>query len=116
MSGKLRPAVAEAIQLPGGQIFSAPSVRGGSAPALHSVVEDILRAIPAGERGNGHGRCGLPQCISQALDAGLNPTGSQGAAVTVRGSVTADGHGKPVGPCDSCVALEDAFEIDGNFS
>ncbi|MFE1925965.1 RHS repeat-associated core domain-containing protein [Streptomyces asoensis] len=109
---KTRPAVAEAIQLPGGQVFSAQSKRGGSAPALHPIVEDILKAIPEGDQGSGHGRCGLPQCITQALNAGLNPTRSQAAAVKVRGSVTAAAHGAPVGPCDSCVALEDAFEID----
>ena len=95
-----------------GQVFSAASVRGGDSPALHPLVEDILKAIPADERGSGHGRCGLAQCITQALNAGHDPTGAQAAAVKVRGSVSAEARGQPVGPCDSCVALEDAFEID----
>ncbi|MFI9419092.1 RHS repeat-associated core domain-containing protein [Streptomyces werraensis] len=112
ITGKTRPAVAEAIQLTDGQVFSAASVRGGNSPALHPLVEDILKAIPADERGSGHGRCGLAQCITQALNAGHDPTGAQAAAVKVRGSVSAEAHGQPVGPCDSCVALEDAFEID----
>ncbi|MER5603509.1 YwqJ-related putative deaminase [Streptomyces sp. NPDC002265] len=108
---RARPAVAEALQLADGQIYSASSVKG-VAPTLHPLVEEILDAVPVADRGRAHGKCGLPQCISEALTAGHNPTGSQAAAVTVRSSTTHAGHGQPVGPCDSCVALEDAFEID----
>ncbi|MEU6463113.1 ricin-type beta-trefoil lectin domain protein [Streptomyces sp. NPDC046976] len=108
--GKARPAVAEALQLPGGQIYSSPSIRG-VAPELHSDVQAILDDIPEGERGVGHGRCGLAVCVSDALSDGFNPTGSRAAAVIVRSSTDNPMHGMPVGPCDSCVALEDAFDI-----
>ncbi|MGM9469409.1 YwqJ-related putative deaminase [Streptomyces murinus] len=109
-SGKARPAVAEALQLPGGQIYSSPSIRG-VAPELHSDVQAILDDIPEGERGVGHGRCGLAVCVSDALSDGFNPTGSRAAAVIVRSSTDNPMHGMPVGPCDSCAALEDAFDI-----
>ncbi|MFF4121421.1 ricin-type beta-trefoil lectin domain protein [Streptomyces sp. NPDC001714] len=108
--GKARPAVAEALQLPGGQIYSSPSIRG-VAPELHPDVQAILDDIPEGERGVGHGRCGLAVCVSDALGDGFNPTGSRAAAVIVRSSTDNPMHGMPVGPCDSCVALEDAFDI-----
>ncbi|MFI8072998.1 ricin-type beta-trefoil lectin domain protein [Streptomyces sp. NPDC086033] len=108
--GKARPAVAEALQLPGGQIYSSPSIRG-VAPKLHPDVQAILDDIPEGERGVGHGRCGLAVCVSDALSDGFNPTGSRAAAIIVRSSNDNPMHGMPVGPCDSCVALEDAFDV-----
>ncbi|MFK8905872.1 YwqJ-related putative deaminase [Streptomyces sp. YS-3] len=108
--GRARPAVAEAIRLPNGKIYSSPSVRG-AAPDLHPDVQEILEAIPVLERGQGHGRCGLAVCVSQALNDGFDPTGARAAAVTVRNSVEHAKHGMVVGPCDSCVALEDAFEM-----
>ncbi|GAA1170769.1 hypothetical protein GCM10009654_29950 [Streptomyces hebeiensis] len=107
---KARPAVAEALQLPNGKIYSSSSVRG-TPPALHPIVQDILDAIPVTDRGVGHGSCGLAVCISQALVEGQNPTGSSAAAVIVRGAKDNPMHGLPVGPCDSCVALEDAFDL-----
>ncbi|MFC1430617.1 RHS repeat-associated core domain-containing protein [Streptacidiphilus sp. N1-3] len=110
VSSKLRPAVAEALRLPSGKVYSAGSVRG-QAPVLHPVVQDILDAIPTTEQGDAHGRCGLAICVSNALTDGYDPTGSSAAAATVRGDKTADKHGLLVGPCDSCVALEDAFDI-----
>ncbi|MFF3556312.1 RHS repeat-associated core domain-containing protein [Streptomyces tsukubensis] len=108
---KARPAVAEALELPSGQVYSSPSVRG-TPPTLHPIVQDILDAIPVAERGVGHGSCGLAVCVSRALTDGHNPTGSSAAAVIVRGSRDNPMHGHPVGPCDSCVALEDAFDIN----
>ncbi|MEU5146265.1 YwqJ-related putative deaminase [Streptomyces yangpuensis] len=108
---KARPAVAEALELPSGQVYSSPSVRG-TPPTLHPIVQDILDAIPVAERGVGHGSCGLAVCVSRALTDGHNPTGSSAAAVIVRGSRDNAMHGHPVGPCDSCVALEDAFDLD----
>ncbi|EST28814.1 RHS repeat-associated core domain-containing protein [Streptomyces niveus] len=108
---KARPAVAEALQLPSGQIYSSPSIRG-TPPVLHPIVQDILDAIPTSERGVGHGSCGLAVCVSRALTEGHNPTGSSAAAVIIRGSTDNSMHGFPVGPCNSCVALEDAFDLD----
>ncbi|WP_372405122.1 polymorphic toxin-type HINT domain-containing protein [Streptomyces luteireticuli] len=107
---KMRPAVAEALQLPNGKIYSSPSVRG-EPPALHPIVQEILDDIPVLDRGVGHGSCGLAVCVSQALSDGHNPTGGSAAAVIVRGSKDHPKHGLPVGPCDSCVALEDAFSL-----
>ncbi|MFJ4023051.1 polymorphic toxin-type HINT domain-containing protein, partial [Streptomyces hydrogenans] len=105
-----RPAVAEALELPNGKTYANLSVRGGD-PELHPFVREILDAIPVTERGRGHGRCGLAVCVSQALTDGHNPTGGKAGAVTIRGSTTHEKHGMPVGPCDSCVALEDAFDL-----
>ncbi|MFF0163249.1 YwqJ-related putative deaminase [Streptomyces sp. NPDC005263] len=103
--GKARPAVTEALQLPGGKIYSSPSIRG-AAPELHPNVRAILDDIPEAERGVGHGRCGLAVCVSDALSDGFNPTGSRAGAVIVRSSTANPMRGVPVGPCDSCVALE----------
>jgi hypothetical protein len=110
LSNKSRPAVAEALQLPSGKIYSSGSVRG-VPPVLHPDVQAILNDIPEDERGAGHGSCGLAVCVSDALNNGFNPTGSSAAAVLVRGSTENPMHGTSVGPCDSCVALEDAFDL-----
>ncbi|MER7501442.1 DNRLRE domain-containing protein [Nonomuraea pusilla] len=107
----VRPAVAEALELPGGQIFTATSSRG-AAPTLHPDVQSVLDAIPDHARGLGHGQCGLPQCLSQALNAGMNPAGSSAAAVLVRSSPDHPKHGTPIGPCDSCGVLVDHYDIN----
>ena len=109
--GKARPAVAEALEQPGGVTYSSPSIRG-AAPTLHPDVQAILDEIPEDERGVGHGRCGLAVCISDALTDGFNPTGWNAGAVIVRSETDNPMHGVPVGPCDSCVALEDAFDLN----
>ncbi|MGP4100448.1 golvesin C-terminal-like domain-containing protein [Nonomuraea sp. KM90] len=110
---RARPVVAEAIELPGGQIFSSPSIRGG-APQLHPDVQQILDAIPdvPGARGAGHGNCGLAVCLTEALNAGLNPTGSSAAAVLIRGDINHSSHGVPVGPCNSCEHLVEHYNLN----
>ncbi|AZQ34925.1 hypothetical protein EJ357_16705 [Streptomyces cyaneochromogenes] len=109
--GRLRPAVSEGIMLRDGEIYTASS-RRGDTPQLHPDVQGILDAIPVEERGRGHGQCGLPRGISEALSDGRDPNGAMGAAVTVRSSVDHPKHGMPVGPCDSCKALVRHYGID----
>lgn len=107
----MRPAVAEAIQIQGQRPIAHPSLRGGTPPALNGRVQSVLDRIPAGDCGPGHGRCGLPQYLSDALNSGLDPTGAQAAAVTVRGNPASSGHGVGVPACDSCRKLSDEFGL-----
>ncbi|MFD5508543.1 RHS repeat-associated core domain-containing protein [Streptomyces sp. NPDC127051] len=111
-SSRSRPKVAESLELSNGRVYSATS--SGEQRPLHPFVQEVLDAVPTSDRagGNIHGKCGLPFCISQALDARQNPIGGRVAAVKIRNSLTHKDHGGRVGPCDSCVALEDAFELD----
>jgi RHS repeat-associated protein len=109
--GRLRPAVSEGIMLRDGKIYTESS-RRGDAPGLHPEVQGVLDAIPVEERGRGHGQCGLPIAISEALDRGRDPHGAMGAAVTVRSSVDHPKHGMQIGPCDSCRALVRHYGID----
>ncbi|NUT27046.1 MAG: hypothetical protein HOV84_14175, partial [Streptomyces sp.] len=108
--GRMRPAVSEGIMLRDGQIYTASSHRG-DAPELHPDVQGVLDGIPVEERGRGHGQCGLPVAISEALKRG-DPSGAMGAAVTVRSTVDHPKHGMPVGPCDSCKVLVRHYGID----
>src|SRR5690242_1826087 len=78
-------AVAEALQLPTGEMYASASVRG-EAPELHPAVAAILDRIPTELRGVGHWKCGLAVCVTNALNDGLDPTGSRAAAVIVRGT------------------------------
>ncbi|WP_406387748.1 RHS repeat-associated core domain-containing protein [Streptomyces sp. NBC_00211] len=111
-SSRSRPKVAESLELSNGRVYSATS--SGEQRPLHPLVQEVLDAVPTADRAAGsvHGKCGLPVCISQALDAGQNPTGGRVAAVKIRNNLTHKDQGGRVGPCDSCVALEDAFELD----
>ncbi|MEU8264550.1 polymorphic toxin-type HINT domain-containing protein [Micromonospora sp. NPDC048999] len=101
---KVRPTVAEAIKLKNGVVIAKASMKGG-APTLHRRVQRILNLIPKRFRGKGHGQCGLPQCISEALNRGMNPRGARAAAVIVRKKSTNAKHGKSIGPCRSCRML-----------
>ncbi|WP_394297056.1 YwqJ-related putative deaminase [Nocardiopsis valliformis] len=109
--GRLRPAVAEAIDLgDGGAPIAYASVRGGQ-PTLHSKVGEILSRVPASQRGRGHGRCGLALCLTEALSTGRDPYGATAAAVTVRSRVTHESHGVGVGACSSCSSLVEHFNL-----
>jgi RHS repeat-associated protein len=110
LSSRQRPAVVEALELPNGAIRTAPSIRGPT-PSLHPDVQAILDAVPEEERAVGHGQCGLPVLISSALADGFNPAGSRAAAVLVRNSIDNPVHGTPIGPCESCQALQQAFDL-----
>ncbi|GAA2284162.1 hypothetical protein GCM10010430_81370 [Kitasatospora cystarginea] len=75
----------------------------------------ILDGIPEAERGNGYGSCGLPQVLSSALKADIDPidpTGSQAAAMIVRSKTDHPKHGFPIGPCDSCKVLTKHYGLD----
>ncbi|MEW2417401.1 YwqJ-related putative deaminase [Streptomyces sp. NPDC046866] len=111
-SSRTRPKVAEALELANGRMYSATS--SGEQRPLHPFVQEVLNAVPPLERAGGaiHGKCGLPVCLSQALNEGQNPFGARVAAVKIRNNMTHKDHGGRVGPCDSCVALEDAFDLD----
>ncbi|WP_406730103.1 RHS repeat-associated core domain-containing protein [Streptomyces sp. NBC_01794] len=112
MSSRLRPGVSEAIELPNsGRVIASTSIKG-PAPALHPRIQDILDSIPKSQRGSGHGKCGLPVCLSQALNSGADPTGSKVAAFVIRASVKHKKHGYPVGPCRSCQSLVKRFKLD----
>ncbi|MFI6003982.1 RHS repeat-associated core domain-containing protein [Streptomyces sp. NPDC051366] len=109
-SSRTRPKVAEALEVSNGGVYTATS--SGTPRPLHPLVQDVLDAVPEAERSGVHGLCGLPVCLTRALDAGENPIGARVAAVKIRNNLTHKDHGGRVGPCDSCVALEDAFGLD----
>lgn len=107
----VRPAVAEAIQTQGGRVIANTSVRGGT-PRLHPAVQAVLNTVLPATRAAGHGKCGLPICLSQALWAGESPMGADAAAVTIRSSVDHAKHGTPIGPCASCKSLVEHFNLN----
>jgi hypothetical protein len=100
--------MAEAIQLQDGNVITATSMKGGSPP-LHPQVQTILDSIPQSQRSNGHGQCGYVQCVSTALNAGLDVRGASAAAYTVASRVDHPGHGKPAGPCPSCEVVSNVY-------
>ncbi|MEU6713640.1 RHS repeat-associated core domain-containing protein [Nonomuraea sp. NPDC046802] len=111
LSSKRRGAVAEAIVLPNEKSYSALSVHG-EPPQLHPRVQAVLDKVPSASRGNGHGKCGLPICLSKALEEGEDPTGAAAAGVLVRSKIEHPLHGTPVPPCASCEYLVKDFELD----
>ncbi|MFD7631534.1 YwqJ-related putative deaminase [Streptomyces sp. NPDC059851] len=111
LSGSQRPQVIEALQVPGNAPIVAHSDGGAGTRRVHPAIQGILDSIPTAQRGNNHGGCGLVQCLTEALDAGLDPTGAT-AAATVGRTRTNKNFKKLIGPCDSCRVLVEHFEID----
>ncbi|SDL51936.1 intein C-terminal splicing region/RHS repeat-associated core domain-containing protein [Glycomyces sambucus] len=105
-----RPAVAEGLQVPGGSVYSSTSIRG-SLVRVHPAVQAVLNTVPPGSRGAGHGQCGLVVCLSQALFNGESPVGGSAAAVLIRSSTDNPKHGHGIGPCGSCEALVEHFDL-----
>jgi len=112
MSNSTRPGTAEVLQTRSGGIYSSYSFKGGVEPELDSSVDETLRSIPQEEMGNGHGRCGLPVCISEALAAGDDPSGGRVAAVSIMNNPESPLHGNPVPACASCESLVDEYDLD----
>jgi RHS repeat-associated protein len=104
-----RPGAAGALQV-GGKTFTAQSVRGGPAPQLHPDVQKVLDAIPRGAQGAAHGKCVEPQCLSQALNAGVDPRGGFSAVTRVR-SPNNPKQGTSIEPCKSCGVLLKFFGV-----
>ncbi|WP_170166737.1 RHS repeat-associated core domain-containing protein [Lentzea atacamensis] len=112
LSGSQRPNAIEALQVPGHAPIVAHSDGGVGNRRVHPVVQEILDRIPPGQQqGKNHGGCGLVQCLTEALDAGLDPTGATAAAVIGRARGNAN-FKRMIGPCASCQALVDHFNID----
>ncbi|MFD9704137.1 RHS repeat-associated core domain-containing protein [Lentzea sp. NPDC059081] len=112
-TSKTRGSTAEAIRLPGGQVYAYPSVRGGTLPI---VVPSNITGIVAGARqsgisSKGNGSCGLIICLSMAVLDGHDPTGSDAAAVMLRNKDNPN-YMKPIGPCALCRPVVNHFRID----
>jgi hypothetical protein len=82
---------------------------GGASRTLHPDVNAALDAVPPGQRAPWHGACAEPGCISQALNAGVNPAGGTSRAVNIGSS--GNGHGTPKMTCSSCRVVLDFFGI-----
>lgn len=111
LGGSQRPQVMEALQVPGHAPIVAHSDGGAGIRRVHPAIQGILDSIPTAARGNNHGGCGLVQCLTEALDAGLDPTGAT-AAATLGRTRTNKNFKKLIGPCESCQVLVEHFDID----
>lgn len=111
LGGSQRPQVMEALQVRGHAPIVAHSDGGAGIRRVHPAIQGILDSIPTAARGNNHGGCGLVQCLTEALDAGLDPTGATAAATLGRTRTNAN-FKKLIGPCDSCKVLVAHFDID----
>ncbi len=98
----------------GGDAFSdvSTSVPGRQVPedALNPAVGEALDAVPPSNRSDFHGKCAEPSCISQAMDAGVNPAGGTIEAVRIRKPGNPN-HGTLIGPCESCRRILEFFGI-----
>ncbi|GAA3061162.1 Hint domain-containing protein [Actinokineospora globicatena] len=110
ISNKKKPGVAEALRLPSGLIITGLSNKG-PLPVLHPDLGPKLEEIEkTGKIGNGHGKCGLLKCISQAWDQGLDIRGSSAAAWTITRPGYDPGN-QPIKACDTCEHLVAEYEI-----
>lgn len=112
-TSKTRGSTAEAIRLPGGQVYAYPSVRGGSLPIIvpTNITGILATARSNGITSNGDGNCGLIVCLSMAIHDGHDPTGGDAAAVMLRNKSNKN-YLKPIGPCALCRPVVDHYKMD----
>ncbi|MFI2485883.1 RHS repeat-associated core domain-containing protein [Promicromonospora kroppenstedtii] len=108
-SRKARPGVSESLVTPAGNLYRHNSVKGSTVPPIHPRVQGMLDTVT--NRGEGHGRCGMVFCLSEALYEGDDPTNGVAAAILVR-SPNSSSVGKGIGPCPSCEVLRDGFGLN----
>jgi len=96
----------------GDRVFTDVST-GGAPRTLRPDVQAALDKVPPGQREPWHGHCAEPGCVSQALNAGVNPAGGTSRAVNIGDS--GRGHGTPKMTCRSCQSLLDFFGIKHDF-
>ncbi|MFD5623950.1 polymorphic toxin-type HINT domain-containing protein [Streptomyces yangpuensis] len=112
LPGRQRPGGAvEAIQVKGYKPIVRTSDGGAGDRAVHPAVQNVLDSIPAVQRGDNHGGCGLVACLTDALNSGLDPTGASAAAFMIR-SPNHKYYLKEMDPCPSCAVLVAHFKID----
>ncbi|MES9508502.1 polymorphic toxin-type HINT domain-containing protein [Streptomyces sp. NPDC000609] len=111
LGGSQRPQVMEALQVPGHAPVVARGDGGAGIRRVQPAIQGILDSIPAAACGNNHGGCGLVQFLTEALDAGSDPTGATAAATLVH-TRTNKNFKMLIGPCDSCKVLVEYFDID----
>ena len=80
----------------------------GSNTPLHPDVANALDGVPASQRSPWHGGCAEPRCVSQAIEAGVDPSGGIMNAVQI-GDNGIVPHGNLRPPCTSCIALRNTI-------
>lgn len=93
----------------GGQVFTDVST-GGAPRVLNRSVQEALDSVPLAQRAPWHGACAEMGCLSQALDAGVNPAGGSIRAVAI--GTSNPGHDLPKAICSSCSAVLDDFGVE----
>ncbi|WP_159074406.1 SpvB/TcaC N-terminal domain-containing protein [Streptomyces dioscori] len=111
LSNSQRPQTIEALQPPGKETVVGYSDGGAGTRRVHEDLKKIIDPIPLDKRGNNHGGCGLLDCLTKTLDAGIDPTGADAGAVLGR-SRGNKGFQKLIGPCDSCKPLVEHFKLN----
>ncbi|MEJ5150699.1 RHS repeat-associated core domain-containing protein [Comamonas sp. MYb396] len=93
----------------GDRVFTDVST-GGASRTLHPDVNAALDKVPKNKRAPWHGYCAEMGCLSQSLDAGVNPEGGTSRAVNIGSS--GRGHGTPKQTCPSCRNVLDQFGVN----
>jgi uncharacterized protein RhaS with RHS repeats len=106
-AGRTKGAAAE-LRI-GDQVFTDVS-SGGAARTLHPDVQAAYDRVPQSKRAPWHGHCAEGGCLSQALDAGVNPAGGTSRAVNI--GTSGKGHGTPKPTCSSCKDVLDQFGVN----
>ena len=84
----------------------------GSQTPIRPEVQEALDSVPENLRPKWHGGCAEPRCVSQALDAGLDPSTGSMTAYQIGDVNPQVPHGGVRSPCASCEVLRDWFRYD----
>ncbi len=105
LAGRARGAGAE-LRV-GARVFTDAST-GGVSRVLNPKVQSALSRAPH-PRPAWHGSCAEPGCISQALEAGVNPAGGRMRVLNI--GTSGRGHGTVKPACSTCEYLKLEFGI-----
>jgi hypothetical protein len=111
LSNSKRPGVIEALHVTGNSPIIGYSDGGSGRRRVHPEVQGVLDSVSESSRGANHGGCGLVECLTVALDSGLDPHGATAAASLGRKREHRD-YQRLIGPCRSCQALVAHYNID----
>lgn len=89
-------------------VAPAPQVAGKVQCVLNPAVQEARDAVPF-PRPGWHGACAEMGCLSQALDAGVNPAGGSIRAIAI--GTSNPGHGLPKMICSSCSNVLEVFGV-----
>jgi RHS repeat-associated protein len=107
LSRSQRPATVGVLETKAGVEVPGGSGSQPTRPDMQALLESIPQEARSPKH---HGNCAEVNCVGNALDQGLDPTGGRISTAKVRNPGHPD-HGQPHDPCETCTWILRYFDI-----